>query len=164
MHDILAYVCRAEASTAPAKVALAIVALNIYGPGCAGLVPGVRQGGRQRVSTAVDAASITALDVRCAALARTLWARGVTLDGARACYEPAVQDRLVQARFPGYRLNSAQLHAKWLATGEVLVLERWGWRFYSHRPRSRAHQTGGSQWQTHQHFFDFGSLGVKLYV
>lgn len=161
--DILAYVSRAEASSAPAKIAVCIVTLNIYGWQCAGLLPGVRQGGRQRVSTNVPATAVTALDMECAATARQLWQRGIRLSGARACYEPAAQDRLYAKKIPGYTMDSAKLHSHWLATGERLVLERWGWRFYAshqHSKRSQpTHDRRRAEWQTERNFLSW--LGVN---
>lgn len=54
-------------------------------------------------------------------LAREILAAPVEQDptgGARAFFEPAVQDRLVAERRPGYRFDSATLRAKWMREGQ----------------------------------------------
>lgn len=131
--DILAYVTRAETSNKSAKVAVAICALNAYhGHPEQYLVPGRQQDRNQRFATSVTLAQITQADVDAASRARQLWTSGSRLEGAVSCYEPAVQDSLHAKKVTRYRYSSADLHRKWtLDDGMVLVLERWGWRFYA---------------------------------
>jgi len=54
-------------------------------------------------------------------LAREVLAEPLERDptnGARAFFEPVVQDRLVAERRPGYRFTSAELRAKWSREGQ----------------------------------------------
>lgn len=130
--DILAFVCRAEARSKAAKIAVAITALNAYrGNVEAYLVPGRRQDARQRFSTNVRADQVRQVDVDCAFKARELWSHGVRLGSAVSCYETSVQDKLTAAGYPGYRFDSHQLHERWTAKGMVLTAELDGWRFYA---------------------------------
>ena len=61
---------------------------------------------------ATDAARRLAKDVLAEPLERD------PTQGARAFFEPAVQDRLVAERRPGYRFTSAALRAKWSREGQ----------------------------------------------